>query len=280
MGRIQNDAFYTPDNIARSCVEDFYKEKPEYKGLKVVEPSAGGGAFIRALEWQGIDIEGYDLAPKYKEIVEANFLSTEVDLRNKVVIGNPPYGYQNKLTKEFIKRSFEQGAEAVGFLLFSSILSYSHLKNIGYKLGYYKRIDRVNFIDEKGKIILKAYRGSYNPVFVVWSKGDFQGIQYEVVEYANEEDYEWYANYGGIRKRDVEEKPYRYHNPSNKKPSKNTWVLPHDPNRISLLYKAVNNKFEKEHYENLYWTALGGKVVPNTINFHTSNPGLYKGWVE
>lgn len=181
MGRIQNDAFYTPDSIARSCVEDFYKEKPEYKGLKVVEPSAGGGAFIRALEGQGIDVEAYDIRPKYEGIVEADFLSTEVDLRNKVVIGNPPYGYQNKLTKAFVKRSFEMGAEAVGFLLFSGILSYVHLKNIGYKLEYYKRIDSVNFIDEKGKIILKAYRGSYNPVFVVWSKGDFQDTAFPLL---------------------------------------------------------------------------------------------------
>lgn len=280
MGRIQNDAFYTPDNIARSCVEDFYKEKPEYKGLKVVEPSAGGGAFIRALEGQGIDVEAYDVAPKYEGIVEADFLITEVDLRNKVVIGNPPYGYQNNLTKKFIKRSFEQGAEAVGFLLFSGILSYSHLKNIGYKLEYYKRIDSVNFLDDEGKVVLKAYRGSYNPVFVVWSKGDFQDIQFPVVEYANEEDYEWYANYGGIRKRNVEEKPYRYLNPGKTKPETNSWTFPHDPNRISVLYKSVDGKFKKEHYEDLYWTSLGGRVVPNTLNFHASNNGLFRGWIE
>lgn len=83
-----------------------------------------------------------------------------------------------------------------------------------------------------------------------------------------------------FKKRGLEEEPFRYRNPGSEKPSKNTWVFPHDPNRISVLYKSVDNKFEKEHYENLYWTSLGGRVVPNTINFHTSNHGLYKGWIE
>lgn len=280
MGRIENDAFYTPDNIARSCVEDFYNEKPEYKGLEVVEPSAGGGAFIRALESQGIAAEGYDLKPTYKGIRQFDFLEQDLNLKNKIVIGNPPYGYVNTLTKKFVKRSFEQGAEAVGFLLFSGVLTYTHLKSIGRKVEYYKRIDSVNFLDETGKIVLKAYRGSYNPVFIVWSKDDFQDIQYPVVEYANDSDYEWYANYGGIKARTSRSVPYRYTNPGKKNPEKNTWVFPHDPNRISVLYKSIENRFEKEHYESIYWTSLGGRVVPNSLNFHASNPGLYKGWIE
>lgn len=49
MSRIENDAFFTPDNVALACVEDFYKELPQYRNNEIVEPSAGGGAFFESV---------------------------------------------------------------------------------------------------------------------------------------------------------------------------------------------------------------------------------------
>ena len=277
MARIENDAFYTPDDVAMACVEDFYKELPQYKDNEIVEPSAGGGAFLRAFEKLGLKYEAYDLNPQADNIVQADFLTTDVDLTGKVVLGNPPYGVQNKLSKAFIKKSFEQGAEAVGFLLFGGILSHKHLKSIGYKVEYFKRLEAIDFIDKDGKVVLKS-KGLFNVVFVVWSKEELQSITETFVEYGKPDDFDFFVNYGGIFKKSGFVVKV-YERPNGSKVSKNYWIMSSDPKRVSCIFKVYDG-FEKHMYESLKYTAMSGKIFPNTINFHASYPELNKGWIS
>lgn len=276
MARIENDAFFTPDNVALACVEDFYKELPQYKDNKIVEPSAGGGAFLRAFEKLGLSYEAYDLNPQADNIVQADYLTTDIDLTGKVVLGNPPYGVQNKLSKAFIKKSFEQGAEAVGFLLFGGILSHKHLKSIGYKIEYYKRFEAVDFIDKDGEVVLKS-KGLFNVVFVVWSKEELQPITETFVEYGKPDDFDFFVNSGGIfQKSGFVVKVYS--RPSGRKEN-NYWIISSDPKRASLIFKIYDG-FEKHMYESIKWMMYSGKISPNTINFHASYPELNKGWIN
>ena len=277
MPRIENDAFFTPDNVALACVEDFYNELPQYKNNEIVEPSAGGGAFLRAFEKLGLNYEAYDLNPQAENIIEADYLSTDMDLTGKVVLGNPPYGKSNKLSKAFIKRSFEQGAEAVGFLLFGGILNHSYLKSIGYKVEYFKRLEPVNFIDKDKKVVLKS-KGLFEVIFVVWSKEELQPITETFVEYGQPDNFDFFVNYGGVFEKDNSVvKPYK--RPNETKASNNYWIISSDPKRVSYIYK-VYSVFEKHMYENLKYTAMSGRVSPNTINFHASYPELNKGWID
>ena len=277
MARIENDAFFTPDNVALACVEDFYKELPEYRNNEIVEPSAGGGAFLRAFEKLGLSYEAYDLNPQADNIVQADYLTTDMDLTGKVVLGNPPYGVQNKLSKAFIKRSFEQGAEAVGFLLFGGMLSHKHLKSIGYKIEYFKRFEFVNFVDKDGQVVLKT-GNAFNAVFVVWSKEELQPITETFVEYGQPDDFDFFVNFGGI----FENNGFVvkvYVSPSGRKVSNNCWVVSSDPKRVSYIFKVCDD-FEKHMYESLKCTTIDGRVFPNTINFHASYPELNRGWID
>ena len=277
MTRIENDAFFTPDNVALACVEDFYKELPQYKDNEIVEPSAGGGAFLRAFEKLGLSYEAYDLDPQAENIVQADYLTTDLDLTGKVVLGNPPYGRLNKLSKAFIKRSFEQGAEAVGFLLFGGILSHIYLRAIGYKVEYFKRLEYVNFVDKDGKVVLKS-KGLFNVVFVVWSKEELQPITETFVEYGKPDNFGFFVNYGGISEKD--DSVIKSHKrPNEKKHRLNEWVVASDPKRVSYIFKVYDG-FEKHMYENLKWTTYSGKILPNTINFHASYPELNRGWIN
>ena len=276
MARIENDAFYTPDDVAMACVEDFYKELPQYKDNEIVEPSAGGGAFLRAFEKLGLNYEAYDLNPQADNIIQADYLSTDMDLTGKVVLGNPPYGVQNKLSKAFIKRSFEQGAEAVGFLLFGGILSHKHLKSIGYKVEYFKRLEPVDFIDKDDNVVLKG-SGGFKAVFVVWSKEELQPITKTLVEYGHPDSFDFFVNYGGIFKKSGFVVKV-YVRPSGRKEN-NCWIISSDPKRASHIFKVYDG-FEKHMYESLKWTTISGRVFPNTINFHASYPELNKGWIN
>ena len=276
MTRIENDAFFTPDNVALACVEDFYKELPQYKDNEIVEPSAGGGAFLRAFEKLGLSYEAYDLNPQADNIIQADYLSTELDLTGKVILGNPPYGKLNNLTKKFIKRSFEQGAEAVGFLLFGGILSHYHLYRIGYKVEYFKRLDSVHFVDKDDNVILKT-GNDFKAVFVIWGKEELQPITETLVEHGKPDDFDFFVNYGGIFEKD-NSVVKSYKRPNEKKHRLSEWIISSDPKRVSLIFKVYYG-FEKHMYENFKWTKIDGRVSPNTINFYASYPELNKGWI-
>lgn len=83
------DQFYTTRPFARECY-DFYLEDFGDCGYRMIEPSAGDGAFFELLPTGSI---GYDIRPKSSGIVRANFLEVTLPTdRKNAVIGNPPFG--------------------------------------------------------------------------------------------------------------------------------------------------------------------------------------------
>ena len=271
MARIENDAFFTPDNVALACVEDFYKELPQYKDNEIVEPSAGGGAFLRAFEKLGLSYEAYDLNPQANNIVQADYLTTDIDLTNKIVLGNPPYGHRSNLSKAFIKRSFEQGAEAVGFLLFGGILGHYQLYRIGYKIEYFKRLEYVNFVDKDGQVVLKT-GNAFNAVFVVWVNEPFQKTEECFIEYGDEQCWDYYSDASGLVER-TNENVQRY--PGNNK----KWYRINNSKTVSYLFK-VKETFNHDMYKSVMWMYIGGRVPMDTVNFYASYPELNRSWID
>lgn len=152
-GTVERDAWFTPRETSKKIVDYLLEKYPEWKDLEWVEPSAGDGSFIDACENRGIMVTGYDLEPKREDISKMNFLDAgtlftdHIDLTGKIVIGNPPYGKYNKLSIEFINKSFELGAEKVAFLLLSSMLNISYLKKIDGSVELVKDIDTKFYVD-------------------------------------------------------------------------------------------------------------------------------------
>lgn len=128
-------------------------------GYIFVEPSAGDGAFLAALEYFGVptsSIVAGDIAPadnplchtkieqcdylaidtksgrgKFDEILEAK---TPTVMKDKtIVVGNPPFGEQGTLCYAFLKRSF-MIADTVAFILPPSFSKESVLRKVGRKL--------------------------------------------------------------------------------------------------------------------------------------------------
>lgn len=115
MAKIHNDKYYTPDSVVRKVIEVLKKDVMPLKNFsRIIEPSAGAGAFLKQLPQSAI---GYDIEPQDKNIIKGDYLKQNIPyMKNSLVIGNPPFGSSGNLHHEFIKRSMEH-SDYVAFVL-------------------------------------------------------------------------------------------------------------------------------------------------------------------
>ena len=96
------DKFYTKDSVALKCINQI--NLSEYDCI--IEPSAGGGAFSRQIKHN--NLIAMDLEPESNKILKQDWFDYNHTEQGKtLVIGNPPFGLRNKLSKDFIKKSIE-----------------------------------------------------------------------------------------------------------------------------------------------------------------------------
>jgi len=118
--RRERDAYFTPSALAHALVGVL----PLEAGDTALEPSAGGGAFVDALEAHGAVVEAVDIEPAPREprlfgpppasIVRGDFLAGWTpDSPPRWVIGNPPY----REAEAFVRRSLDVTGRHVVFLL-------------------------------------------------------------------------------------------------------------------------------------------------------------------
>lgn len=109
-----NDKFYTKSIIAKKCISKINFQKYD----TIIEPSAGSGSFSNL-----IDCEAYDIEPENdnwgRKIIKQDFLELDISNKGKVcIIGNPPFGIRNNLTKKFINHCLSfSNVLTIGFIL-------------------------------------------------------------------------------------------------------------------------------------------------------------------
>jgi hypothetical protein len=107
--RNTKDQFYTRPDIANLCVE--FLRLHVQGNAPWIEPSAGDGAFLSIVD----GAIGYDIEPRHPRVRQADFLT--VDLPEECVIfGNPPFGRQASLAKQFIQHAAPK-AKYIAFIL-------------------------------------------------------------------------------------------------------------------------------------------------------------------
>lgn len=107
--RDTKDQFYTNPDVAKLCVDALLKHIPI--GAVCIEPSAGTGVFLELIP-RAI---GYDIDPKHPRIIKADFLTVNVP-DHSVVFGNPPFGRQSSLAKQFVHHATAH-ADIIAFIL-------------------------------------------------------------------------------------------------------------------------------------------------------------------
>lgn len=99
--KIELDKFYTKPHIAKKCLE--YIDLSIYDF--VIEPSAGSGSFYNLINHD--NKLGLDIKPENSNILKCDWLKYKIDKKYKkvLIIGNPPFGKRNKLSKVFLQHS-------------------------------------------------------------------------------------------------------------------------------------------------------------------------------
>lgn len=115
--RVALDAYYTPDPVARACLATIKADLSSDLGprRRVWEPSAGGGAFVRATEALGCEVFASDIQSL-----------PGVDVRNMLdgweegwgerphwIVGNPPFNE----AEDHVRIALSTARVGVGMLL-------------------------------------------------------------------------------------------------------------------------------------------------------------------
>lgn len=111
------EQFYTTPEVARDCVKTICEVVRNGEDYLWLEPAAGDGVFLRAVP-SSFNCFGIDIEPKSNLVVADNYLSWEPSdfVQDIIVFGNPPFGRQSKLAKQFIHRSCKF-AKYIAFIL-------------------------------------------------------------------------------------------------------------------------------------------------------------------
>lgn len=158
------DQYYTKASIAKECVDRILSVSSALTDYQWIEPSAGNGAFLKALPGS-IQCQGIDLDPKMDGIIKADFLSWRPSNEVKrVFFGNPPFGKQGSLAKSFIQHA-SQFAEVIAFILPRSFLKPSMTRAFPSKFHciYEKELPKDSF-----EVNSVAY--DVPCVFQIWQK--------------------------------------------------------------------------------------------------------------
>lgn len=163
------EQYYTISEVALKCTE-FMLDKVGPNN-SWIEPTAGSGSFLDALEFYGIhEFQAFDIDPKDKRITKANFLKQTITRYDNVFIGNPPFGRACSLAIKIFNHC-AKFAKFIGFIVPKSFnkISIQDQLNLNFNLMWFLPCPTVSFKNETGEV----YRGeALQTEFQIWQ---FQG---------------------------------------------------------------------------------------------------------
>lgn len=116
--KLSLDQYYTPIKIAKYCIEktfDVLKNNNCFIS-DIIEPSAGEGSFSDILK-ELYPTTSIDIEPKKNYMITADYLDYNLNYnKNRLIIGNPPYGSRLNLVKKFYEKSILIG-DYISFIL-------------------------------------------------------------------------------------------------------------------------------------------------------------------
>lgn len=108
------EKYYTKKEVVNLCFEFIKRELKNIEGeIFILEPSAGGGAFIDIIKSITKYYNFIDIEPEHEDIIKQDYLSLDDKIKvikdNKIktmlIVGNPPFGRQSSLAIKFINKS-------------------------------------------------------------------------------------------------------------------------------------------------------------------------------
>jgi len=161
------DKYYTKPNVVNQCIDLIKTHITITKDDLIIEPSAGGGAFIPSIKQITNHFKFYDLEPEHNDIIQQNFLDFDYTQLKKNykkihIIGNPPFGRQSSLAIKFIKKCC-QFASSISFILPKSFKKDSMKKRF---TNNYHLIHEIDLTDNS--FLVNGIESNVPCVFQIW----------------------------------------------------------------------------------------------------------------
>jgi predicted RNA methylase len=196
------DKYYTKQCVANQCylaIKELLRVAgKKNKDLLFIEPSAGSGVFLNAIQESKL---GFDIAPTKESnhpIEQNDFLNDDLfellDTRQLakqlVFIGNPPFGTKSKLAIEFVNKSLGY-SNIVGFIVPVQFRKWSVQSHINKNA---KLILDMDLQENAFEFMGKDYK--VRCCFQVWALDDFStkfdDLRIAVKPDTNHDDFEMY----------------------------------------------------------------------------------------
>lgn len=116
------DQFYTSRKTSQQCLhilEKLLNNHYDLNNTTFLEPSAGDGSFLDALNDKKYSWIAGDIEPHNENIIKTDFLQDynwELDKDKDIIIGNPPFGKRSSLAIDFVNKGLEL-VDTVAFIL-------------------------------------------------------------------------------------------------------------------------------------------------------------------
>jgi predicted RNA methylase len=167
LNRETTDAFFTKPTLAEKLIKKVDDVYTLSTFDLIIEPSAGAGAFSNLLRKHKYPLRAYDIDPKQSYIKKQDYLDLKVKSKSNVlVIGNPPFGRQSTLARQFIQKSSEF-ANVIAFILPKSFKkdSFKQYFPKNFHLRYQCNIPKNSFLVGTEEYDVPC-------VFQIWEKRD------------------------------------------------------------------------------------------------------------
>lgn len=155
MAKIEHDKYYTPDCLAEYCVNKAKEIIGEENITEYLEPSAGKGVFLNYLPENTL---AYDLYPEGEGIIKQDYLTLELPYKKgRCIIGNPPFGDRNNLSRKFYKKSISLG-DYIAFI--QPVSQLNNVKSLfEFDLIYSENLGEIIFnLNNKIKCCFNIYK--------------------------------------------------------------------------------------------------------------------------
>ena len=152
MGKILNDKYYTPKELAKSLIETTFSVLGRDNITDIIEPSAGNGSFSSQ-----INCKAYDIEPYGEGIIKQDFLTLNLFYKKgRLIIGNPPFGTNNWMSVKFFKKACTLG-DFIAFIQPISQLD-NNIQMYYFDLVYSEDLGIVTYTDRKLHCCFNIYK--------------------------------------------------------------------------------------------------------------------------
>jgi len=108
------DKFYTNPKIVKNLLNYIDLDSYDF----IIEPSAGNGSFFN--EIKNLNSIGLDIHPENDSIKKQDWFDYKIPsaYKNVLILGNPPFGERNNLSRDFIKHAISfSNVNTIAFIL-------------------------------------------------------------------------------------------------------------------------------------------------------------------